>query len=146
MRQFRIFAAESTRVIRGCADDQYGYTESEMQVKFESAIICDEAHVGGTGCTHAFNKCYYPERVQAGWDYEDDDIVLVIARYTDGDTFGTTHGYWEVEAACRNMKAARGYGEDNEVKIRAKHDHCFGEFERIEYVKVPFENLAVKGE
>lgn len=35
------------------------------------------------------------------------DLFAVVARYTDGDTFGCTHGYGSIEALVRTPEEAR---------------------------------------
>lgn len=55
------------------------------------------------------NKSYgdYPERLELDFNpARSKKLWLVIVRYSDGGTFGTTHGYWKVKAICKDDKKA----------------------------------------
>jgi hypothetical protein len=45
---------------------------------------------------------WYYEKLELNFDPKEvNKVWIVVARYTDGGTFGCTHGYWKVKAVCK---------------------------------------------
>jgi len=76
------------------------------------------------------------------------DVFLVVVRYTDGDTFGTSYGNWHIECVFQKRKEAKELKEKIEKEEKEYEDNgrkwskddvyrpWRGYFERMEYVEI----------
>lgn len=68
-----------------------------------------------------------------------DKVYLVVVRYTDGDTFGTTRGNWYIESACKTEEEALKIGEsieDGSYKGYKPWEGFFSGFESVEVIEM----------
>lgn len=70
--------------------------------------------------------------------FEESALILVIVRYYDGSTFGTTYGYWDIVKVTNDIKVASQLQKDitekkgKNPKGYTPWDGFFGGFERVE--------------
>jgi hypothetical protein len=146
---FRVIATERTECVREASpDDEWDQGDDRIHVSFHCAMICPDDHVGGmnahfvTGMGDGDHD-KLGEKVKCGWDYDDDEVALVVSRFATGSTFGRTDGHWEVEGAFSDMKNAETWAEVSRGDLAKKHDDYFGGLEDVEVFWLPFNNLWV---
>ena len=89
-------------------------------------------------------KYGFPENIQVDFnpeDYVNKPIYFVIARYTDGDTFGHTEGYWHVVGVYTDRAEAKKIKhsiEDGTYTPKGKYSYIpwKGYFSSLESVDV----------
>lgn len=65
------------------------------------------------------------------WDYEGPAIYVVIANYSDGDTFGHDDGYEEIVAVCATGEEALLYMEKRKPILEPQYDTYFGHLDDL---------------
>lgn len=152
-RVFRVLAKET----RGITDpdcvekEQWGYRgHTRVTVQFSVAMICPDNFTGGFDTHHVetedLDHPYAGEYSPYGsrnidWNYAKDRIWLIVARYSDGDTFGSSSGEWSIEGVASTLEEASEFRRLNRWQIEKKHDNYFGKLEEVELVLVPFERV-----
>jgi hypothetical protein len=158
MKEFRIIATERIECVRPAnPDDEWDQGEDRIYVEFHCAMICPNDTVGGMDAHFVCSEdsdlrapaCGYSPVVMMhgsignGWDYDEDEIVLVVSRYATGSTSGRTDGHWEVEGAFSDMGEAEAWARANKETLEKKHDDYFGGLENVEVFWISFNNLWV---
>lgn len=82
------------------ADGDYGYTESQIEFH-PNELTLENPDTYNSECIDV------PFEVNEG-----DEITVVIVIYTDGGTFGQTHGYHSVVGAYKTVKEAEQVAKD----------------------------------
>lgn len=77
-----------------------GYTEEQREVTFKNLFLKRPPHIW------RIEEIVIDEPVQVGTP-----VVLVVPRWTDGGTFGQTHGYWQVEGVFTDLNKASELAE-----------------------------------
>lgn len=139
LRIFRVIAKESDRPII-IPKKQFDEWESERDVKFESAEVVFENTEGNLD-THYITDESDTGELKVNWSYSDDTIVMVVFRYSDGDTFGKSTGNWRVHKVFYEHSEAKKYVERHNMRdIFDKKKGYFEDYEDTEIVLLPFEN------
>lgn len=104
-----------------------GYTEEQLETDFKSAWL-EKPH------EHFFIDSIVPEEEITG-----ENVYLVVARYTNGGTFGQTSGYYTVVAAFNENASASTWRQVNYDKYKRQYSGYFDSLDSLDVESVRIE-------
>ncbi len=68
------------------------------------------------------------------WDFDGTDLYLLIATYSDGDTFGWDDGYQNIVGAFVDAGEAHLFMQKNYKQIARRYNSYFGKMESLDII------------
>lgn len=142
----RIYAKEYFETSGGDNSDEpysdQGHTD--IMVEFNSFEICDKLKEGGYDAHYIlsdsdkYNPKYPKYSIYQDFDWSKDYETLwfIICRYSDGDSFSSCSGNWEVIAVFDDEEKMHTWLDNNKAMCMSRHDGYFDHTESIEEIEL----------
>ncbi len=137
-------------------------TKGKPVEKFQVYLFYEESESGGEVCEGDEDRAFpdhedlyreftakslqlepgnWSEAIEVNFDpAKHSHLYVVIVRYQSGDTFGVSHGNWQVIGACQKLKEAKKVARSIETgsyrRGRGKRKEWEGYFESLETVDI----------
>lgn len=151
LKRFYVAYNEYSEVTRPRSpDDEWDADDILTTVEFENAFIAIDGDTAGKHTVDVTSYAasdgtsdHYFREMDIEWNENFDNIYLVYARYSDGDTFHREEGKWAVIAAFSDIHKAKTWIKRNEEIVGKNFSGYFERYHGLHIEKLSFKNYTI---